>query len=68
MSIFVFILAKTLPLMSASYIMCAVMLTGIVAGAVVIYGGVLIAMKSEVAVLVIGMVKGIVDQSMKIHD
>jgi peptidoglycan biosynthesis protein MviN/MurJ (putative lipid II flippase) len=62
MSLFVFILAKTLSLMSVSYIMCAVMLAGIVVGAVVIYAGALIAMKSEVAVLVIGIVKSLMLQ------
>jgi putative peptidoglycan lipid II flippase len=65
MSLFVFILAKALPLMSASYIMRAVMLAGTVAGAVGVYAGVLIVMKSEVAVLVIGMAKSLISKHRK---
>jgi putative peptidoglycan lipid II flippase len=62
MTLFVFTMSRFLPFMTASYIKCAVMLVSTVAAAVILYAGVLVAVKSEIAEIVINLLKSAVNK------
>ncbi|GHU73694.1 hypothetical protein FACS1894184_21480 [Clostridia bacterium] len=48
--------AYVLPLMSGSYMACFVSLIGLVGVSVIIYAGLLVVLKTEIAGMVIGMI------------
>ena len=62
MSISIFAISRFVPFMTTSYFVCALMLGGTVLGAILLYAGVLIVTKSEVASLVIGMVQSVISK------
>ena len=54
-----------LPLMSSTYLACLVSLVGLVGISVIVYAGMLVVLKAEVAGMAIGMIKGLMQTKSK---